>query len=91
MVIVIQYNECASCYQIVSLNLVKIVNFMLCIFGHSKKKKKNMHRNKASESLCIIKLDARCNLQGLIEIMECGRVSQEPPLSPDLRLHRSES
>lgn len=73
--------------QIVSLNLVKIVNFMLCIFSHSKK----MHGNKASESLCIIKLDARCNLQGLIEIMECGRVSQEPPLSPDLRLHRSES
>lgn len=34
-----------------------------------------MRGNKASESLCIIKLDARCNLQGIIEIMEVGRVS----------------
>lgn len=66
MVRVIQHNECASCYQIGSLKLVKIVNFMLCIFSHSKKKKNNkkyMHGNKASESLCIIKLDAGCNLQ----------------------------
>ena len=75
MVIVIQHNECASCYQIVSLKLVKIVNFMLCIFSHSGKKKTHMRGNKASESLCIIKLDARCNLQGIIEIMEVGRVS----------------
>ena len=76
MVMVIQHNECASCYQIVSLKLVKIVNFMLCIFSHSGgKKKKHMHGNKASESLCIIELDARCNLQGIIEIMEVGRVS----------------
>lgn len=50
-----------------------------------------MHGNKASESLCIIKLDAGCNLQQIIEIMEGGRVSQEPPSSPALWLHRSES
>ena len=50
-----------------------------------------MHGNKASESLCIIQLDAGSNLQQIIEIMEGGRVSQEPPSSPDLWLHRSES
>ena len=50
-----------------------------------------MHGNKASESLCIIKLDAGSNLQQIIEIMEGGRVSQEPPSRPDLWLHRSES
>ena len=46
---------------------------MLCIFSHSKKKKKYMHGNKASESLCIIKLDAGSNLQQIIEIMEGGK------------------
>ena len=49
-----------------------------------------MHGNKASESLCVIKLDARCDLQGIIEIIG-GKTSQEPPLSPDLWFYRSES
>lgn len=68
MVIVIQYNECASCYQIVS-NLVKIVNFIFIYLATVKKNAWEIrHLNH-----CIIKLGIECNLQGLIEIMECRR------------------
>lgn len=36
MVMVVQQCECASCHKIVHLKMVKMLNFMLCVFYDSK-------------------------------------------------------
>ena len=44
-----QQCECASCHRMVYLKMVKMINFMFCIFYHNKKKKKEKRNSSTAD------------------------------------------